>query len=137
MILWQLEKLLDSKQGCLLKVIATNISFFLISGLPSSILSMTKLLAWYFSVKKSGPSNHNFPFLSCCKRLAGSISPLVHISAGFIFPSMFCRSPISVYSSISTTRFATYTLNLWDFSVIYFIQCWICPDFSIKYATAL
>ena len=65
---------------------------------------------WCFSVKKSGPSNYDSPCLSCCKRLAGSISPVVHMSAGFIFQSMCCQSPVSVYSSILATRFTTYTL---------------------------
>ena len=39
--LWQLESFLYSKQCCLFKVAVTNISFFFISGLPSSILTMT------------------------------------------------------------------------------------------------
>ena len=85
-----------SKQSCLLKVAVTNISFFLISALSSSILSMTMLFAWCSSGKISGPSHHGLPCLSCCRRLAGSINPLVHISAGFIFPSVCCQSPASL-----------------------------------------
>ena len=86
--------------------------FFSISVLSSSILSMTMLSACCSSGKISGPSNHGLPCSSCCRRLAGSINPLVHISAGFIFPSLCCQSPASLYSEISATQFATYALHL-------------------------
>ena len=82
-------------------------------------LSMTILVAWCSSIKKSGPSNHEFPFLSRWRRLVWSITSLVHILAGFILLSMCCQLPESVYSSISAARFGTYSLNLWDLYVIY------------------
>ena len=85
--LWWFFDSWKTKQGCFLKIATPNISFLFISGLLSSVLSMTMLLAWCSSIKKSGPSNYDFPCLSHCKRFAGSISPLVDVCISWIhFP---------------------------------------------------
>ena len=89
-----------NKAACWKMLLPIYPSFWFLDWLHD-FLSITILVAWCSSIKTSGPSNHEFPFLSHWRRLAGSITSLLHIYARFIFLSMCCQLPVSVNSKLN------------------------------------
>ena len=86
---------------------------------------MSMLIDWCSAIKKSGPSKHDFlVYLAIRDSLDNQFSS-THISR--IHFSINVLPITSAYTSISATWFATYTLNLWDLSVMCCSVCiWRC-----------